>query len=227
MPRKEEAMEIIPASDVAFTPAVKALQTAKGSRAGYAAMDAKGGWRRTVDDRLRAFLGATRSAFLATASADGQPYIQHRGGPPGFIKVLDEKTLGFADFAGNRQYVSMGNASENPKAQLFLIDYTLQQRIKIWGTLRVVEDDPALIERVTPPEVLEHHYRGRVERAFVFTITAWDVNCPQHIPQRFEAADVARALAARDEKIAGLEAELAVLREKQWLKEGCAGAGDD
>lgn len=220
-------MEMHPASDVAFTPTVKALQVAKGSRDQYAAMEAGGGWSRTVDERLRAFLAQTRSAFLATASADGQPYIQHRGGPPGFIKVLDDRTLGFADFAGNRQYISMGNAADNAKAQLFLIDYALRQRIKIWGELSVVEDDAALIARVTPPEVAERRYRGRVERAFIFRVTAWDVNCPQHIPQRFEADDVARALAAKEERIATLERDIAVLQEKLWMKEGCAGAGDD
>ncbi|WP_108661445.1 pyridoxamine 5'-phosphate oxidase family protein [Acuticoccus kandeliae] len=220
-------MAISPASDVAFSPSVKAVQTAKGSRKAYAAMEARDGWSRTIDDRLGAFLAATRSAFLATASADGQPYIQHRGGPAGFLKVLDDRTIGFADLAGNRQYISMGNAAENPKAQLFLIDYLHRQRIKIWGTLSVVEDDPDLIARLTPPEIADGTYRARVERAFIFSVTAWDVNCQQHIPQRFDAEDVARALTARDEKIAALERELAVLNEKIWLKEGCAGAGDD
>lgn len=214
-------------SDVAFTPAVKALQAAKGSRAAYARMEESGGWSRTVDARLAAFLATTRSAFLATANAEGQPTIQHRGGPPGFIKVLDATTLAFADFAGNRQYISMGNAAENPKAHLFLIDYENRRRIKIWCTLRVVEDDEDLLARLTPDEVSAHSYRGRVERAFVLSITAWDINCPQHIPQRFEADDVHRALAEKDAKIAALERELAVLRQRAWLKEGCSGAGDD
>lgn len=216
-----------PASDVAFSPAVKAVQARLGSREHYAAMEAGRGFRTEVDDRLRAFLDRTRSAFLATASADGQPYIQHRGGPPGFIKVLDAHTLGFADYAGNRQYVSMGNASENAKAQLMLIDYAQRQRIKVWGELRVVDDDPDLIARLTPPQIGAGAYRARVERAFVMKVTAWDVNCPQHIPQRFEAEDVERALAAKDETIAALEREVAVLRQSLWLKEGCAGAGDD
>ena len=214
-------------SDVAFTPAVKAMQAARGSREIYARMEEGRGWNRTVDDRLRAFLAKTRSAFLATASADGQPTIQHRGGPEGFIKVLDDTTLGFADYAGNRQYISMGNASENPKAQLFLIDYVQRQRIKIWGELEFVEDDPDLIARVTPPEVAAHDYPARVERAAVFRVTAWDVNCPQHIPQRFDAEHVATALARRDARIAELERGLAVLQERLWLREGCAGAGDD
>lgn len=220
-------MEMRFPSDVAFTPTVKALQTARGSRDLYERMEEGHGWSRTVDERVRAFLATTRSVFLATASAVGQPYIQHRGGPEGFIKVLDEKTLGFADYAGNRQYISMGNASENPRAQLFFIDYVLRQRIKIWGELEFVEDDANLIARVTPPESTEHRYRGRVERAVVFRITAWDVNCPQHIPQRFDAEHVATALATRDARVAELEREIAVLREKLWLKEGCAGAGDD
>ncbi|MCF3934923.1 pyridoxamine 5'-phosphate oxidase family protein [Acuticoccus sp. M5D2P5] len=220
-------MAMHPASDVAFTPTVKALQAAKGSRELYEAIERRGGWRSTVDGRLRAALAGTRSAFLATASADGQPYIQHRGGPAGFIKVLDETTLGFADFTGNQQYISMGNAAENRKAHLFLINYARRQRIKIWGELSVVEDDPELIARVTPPEVEAGVYRARVERAFVLRITAWDINCPQHIPQHFEAEDVAQAVTVRDERIAALEGEIAVLREKLWLKEGCAGAGDD
>ncbi len=216
-----------PASDIAFTPAVKAIQTRKGSRALYERMEMNGGWSRYVDGPLQAVLAETRSAFLATASADGQPYIQHRGGPPGFIRALDDRTLGFADFAGNRQYVSMGNATENARTQLFLIDYARRRRIKIWGALTVVEDDAALLARVTPEAVRTETYRGRVERAFVIRVAAWDVNCPQHIPQRFEAEDVGQALAAKDARIAQLEREIAVLERGVWLKEGCAGAGDD
>ncbi len=194
-------------SDVAFTPAVKALQQRKGSRGGYRRMEEKGGWETTVTPKLAAFLAERDSFFLATASADGQPYIQHRGGAAGFLRVIDEHTLGFADFRGNRQYVSLGNLSENPKAYLFLIDYARRQRIKIWGTARVVEDDPALIERLRP-----EGYAGTPEQAILFQIAAWDANCPQHIPQLIAAKDVAAALAERDRRILVLEAELARAR---------------
>jgi predicted pyridoxine 5'-phosphate oxidase superfamily flavin-nucleotide-binding protein len=150
-----------------------------------------------------------RSLFLATASAGGQPYVQHRGGPPGFLHVLDPHTLAFADFAGNRQYISLGNLSENPKVLLFLIDYAERRRVKIWGEAKVVEHDAALLARLAPAG-----YRARPERAIVIRVTAWDANCPQHIPQRLEAADVEAALAARDARIAELEAEVAALRKR-------------
>jgi hypothetical protein len=194
-------------SHVAFTPSVKAIQTRKGSRAGYAKREAKGGWRTRIDGDLAAFIASQTSVFLATANAQGQPYIQHRGGPPGFLRVLDDKTLAFADYRGNRQYITQGNLAENPKAYLFLIDYMNRQRIKIWGEARVVEDNPALVA-----SLMAEDYEARPEQAILFTIAAWDSNCPQHIPQRFEAADVARALAKRDERIAELEAEVARLK---------------
>lgn len=194
-------------SDVAFTPAVKALQQRKGSRGGYRRMEEKGGWQTTVTPELAAFLAERDSFFLATASADGQPYIQHRGGAAGFLRVIDERTLGFADFRGNRQYVSLGNLSENPKAHIFLIDHARRQRIKIWGTARVVEDDPALLERLRPDG-----YAGTPEQAILFSIAAWDANCPQHIPQLIAGKDVAAALAERDRRILQLEAELAKVR---------------
>ena len=196
-----------PASDVAFSPAVKAAQTQRGSRRLYARVEAGDGWPSHITADLAAIIAAQTSVFLATASADGQPYIQHRGGPAGFLRVLDDTTIGFADFAGNRQYITLGNLAENPKAHLFLIDYARRQRIKIWGTARVVEGDDALLAQLMPAG-----YRARPERALLFTVAAWDVNCPQHIPQRFEAADVARAIAERDERIATLEAEVARLR---------------
>jgi predicted pyridoxine 5'-phosphate oxidase superfamily flavin-nucleotide-binding protein len=157
-----------------------------------------------VTPELAAFIAARDSFFLATASAEAQPYIQHRGGPAGFLRVIDEKTLGFADFRGNRQYVSLGNLSENPKAYLFLIDYARRQRIKIWGTARVVEDDPDLLESLRPAG-----YAATPEQAILFRIEAWDANCPQHIPQMIPAMDVAHALAAKDRRIQALEAELA------------------
>ena len=194
-------------SDVAFTPAVKAIQTRKGSRDGYASQEARGGWRTEIDEDLAARLANTNSFYLATATADGQPYIQHRGGPRGFVKILDKNTIAFADYSGNRQYITQGNLSENPHAYIFVMDYAHRRRVKIWGEARVVEDDPALTQSLMPKG-----YRARPEQVIVFKITAWDTNCPQHIPQKFDAADVAEALAARDARIAELEAELATLK---------------
>ena len=191
------------ASDVAFTPSVKAIQSRKGSRGTYARMESQGGWATAITEELAEFIAQQTSVFLATANAQGQPYIQHRGGPPGFLQVLEEHTIGFADFNGNRQYISSGNLAENPRAHLFLIDYKTRQRIKMWGTARVIEDDRGLIERLMPA-----NYRAKSEQAMLFTVDAWDANCPQHIPQRMEAGDVAKALQSRDLKIAELEAEI-------------------
>jgi uncharacterized protein len=194
-------------SDVAFTPAVKEIQTRKGSRDGYAHVEERGGWRTEVDENLSAFLAQTNSLYFATASADGQPYIQHRGGPKAFVKILDKTTLAFADYSGNRQYITQGNLSENPKAHIFVMDYAHRRRVKIWGEARVVDDDPALMRSLMP-----QGYKARPEQVILFKIAAWDTNCPQHIPQKFDAADVAAALAARDARIAELEAELATLK---------------
>ena len=192
------------ASDVAFTERVKEIQRAKGSRGAYARMEAGDGWETAVTDELIDFIATQRSFFLATANAAGQPYIQHRGGPPGFLRALDPHTLGFADYRGNRQYISLGNLVDNPKVHLFLIDYEHQRRVKVWGEAQVIEDDPALVARLTP-----EGYDARPERAIVIRVSAWDVNCPQHIPVRLEADDVARAIASRDARIAELEALLA------------------
>ncbi|WGR94113.1 pyridoxamine 5'-phosphate oxidase family protein [Bradyrhizobium sp. ISRA443] len=194
-------------SDVAFSPAVKAIQSRKGSREAYAQVEARGGWRTEIDENLAAFLANANSFYFATASADGQPYIQHRGGPKGFIKVLDKRTLAFADFSGNRQFITQGNLSENAKAYIFVMDYAHRRRVKIWGEARVVEDDRALTHALMP-----QGYRARPEQVILFKIATWDTNCPQHIPQKFDAADVAAALASRDERIAELEAELAALK---------------
>jgi len=194
-------------SDVAFTPSVKAIQQRRGSRAQYARQEEGGAWETRITDDLADFIAAQTSLFLATVNADGQPYIQHRGGPPGFLQVLDEHTLGFADFTGNRQYISQGNLLDNPKAHLFLIDYQNRQRVKIWGEARMIEGDEALIAELMP-----QNYRAKPERALLFTVSAWDANCPQHIPQRFEAADFAAALAKRDARIEELEAEVARLK---------------
>ncbi|MEB2847784.1 pyridoxamine 5'-phosphate oxidase [Rhizobiales bacterium RZME27] len=198
--------ETVFSSDVAFTPAVKAIQSRKGSRRAYAHMEEGGSWQTDIPENLKLFIESRISFYLATASADGQPYIQHRGGPPGFLHVLDERTLGFADFAGNRQYVTQGNLTENPRVQLFLMDYAHRRRIKIWGTAQVVEDDADLIARLTPPD-----YAARIEQAIVISVSAWDVNCPQHIPQMFEASAVEAAISAKDRRIAELEREVARL----------------
>jgi predicted pyridoxine 5'-phosphate oxidase superfamily flavin-nucleotide-binding protein len=194
------------ASDVAFSQAVKSIQTRKGSREGYAHAEQRG-WRTEVDENLAAFLADANSFYFATASADGQPYIQHRGGPKGFLKVLDKQTLAFTDYSGNRQYITQGNLSENPKAYIFVMDYAHRRRVKLWGEARVVEDDDALTDALMPKG-----YRARPEQVILFKIAAWDTNCPQHIPQKFDAPDVAAALAARDQRIAELEAEVAALK---------------
>ncbi|HTV68134.1 MAG TPA: pyridoxamine 5'-phosphate oxidase family protein [Rhizobiaceae bacterium] len=201
-------------SDVAFTPAVKAIQARKGSREAYAEVEEHGGWRTGIDERLAGVLANANSFYLATASADGQPYIQHRGGPKGFVRMLDKNTIAFADYRGNQQFITQGNLSENPKAHIFIMDYAHRRRVKIWGEARVVEDDPALTASLMPKG-----YRARPEQVILFKIAAWDTNCPQHIPQKFDAADVAAAMAEasakieqRDAKIAELEAELAKLK---------------
>ena len=171
-------------------------------------MEERGGWRVVITPELAAFVETQTSVFLATANRVGQPYVQHRGGPPGFLRVLDEKTLGFADFRGNRQYITTGNLTENPKAQLLLLDYTQRRRVKIWGEARVAEDDAELIASLMPRD-----YKARPEQAVVFSVSAWDSNCQQHIPQRFEADAVAEALELRDRTIAELKAEVSRLRQ--------------
>src|SRR6266576_6915684 len=195
-------------SDVAFTPAVKAIQMRKGSRDAYANAEQRG-WRTEIDENLAGFLGETNSFYLATAAADGQPYIQHRGGPKGFVKIIDKNTIAFADYSGNRQYITQGNLSENPQAHIFVMDYAHRRRVKIWGEAHVVDDDPALTKALMP-----QGYRARPEQVILFRISAWDTNCPQHIPQKFDAADVAAAMASRDGRIAESEAELAALKGK-------------
>src|SRR5215467_2753208 len=206
--RRKFPMDLAHPSDVAFTPSVKSVQERKGSRPAYARMEQRGGWQSRITPDLAQFIAAQTSVFLATVNADGQPYIQHRGGPPGFLHVLDEKTIAFADFAGNRQYITQGNLADNPKAYLFLIDYAHRRRVKIWGEARIVEGDAKLTARLMPAG-----YKARPEQVILFDISAWDVNCPQHIPQRFEAADVASALAEREARIAALEEEVRQLRE--------------
>jgi uncharacterized protein len=193
-------------SDIVFTAAARRAQAERGSGRMYEKR-AAAGFPDRVTPELAAFIAELDTAFLATVSAAGAPYIQHRGGPKGFIKVLDDSTLGFADYAGNRQYITVGNLAENDRAYLFLLDFAARRRIKIWGRARVVENDPALLARLADPG-----YRARPERAILFAVEAWDVNCTQHITTRFTESEIADATVVLRERIAALEAENARLR---------------
>ena len=170
-------------------------------------MEKEGGWSSTITPDLAEFIGERDSFYLATASADGQPYIQHRGGPPGFLRVLDESTLAFADFSGNRQYISAGNLSENDQVSIFLMDYPNRRRVKIWGRARVIENDASLLKAVS-----DEAYAARPERVIVITVEAWDVNCPQHINPRYSEAEVELRLGELHKRIAELETEIETLR---------------
>src|ERR1700722_6557569 len=167
----------------------------RGSREAYARAAAGGGFRTAITSEVASWIEDRDSFYLSTASASGQPYIQHRGGPRGVLKVLDEHTLGFADYRGNRQFISLGNLAENDQVMLFLMDYQERTRTKIWGRAEVVENDPELIARLTPEGV-----RVRPEQAIIIHVSVWDGNCPQHIPQKFDAAavvDIVRGLKAK------------------------------
>lgn len=190
-----------PSSDVAFSESVKQVQAERGSRAAYARIEARGGFEVEVTEELGGFLQAIDTAFLATASADGQPYVQHRGGPRGFIKPVDAATIGFVDFTGNKQFVSTGNLAENGRVCLLLMDYARRRRVKVWGTARVVAATPELLARLAPAG-----YRAKPEQVVLVTVTAWDVNCPQHIPQKIDAVDVAAAVEKLEARIRELEA---------------------
>ena len=189
--------------DVLFSPAVKAEQERLGSRPMFEGRD----WKTELTDDLRQFLGAIDTFFLATASADGQPYIQHRGGPPGFLKTIGSHTLAFADFAGNRQYITLGHLKENDRAHIFIPHFSTQQRLKLWGRARVVEADLALMERLVDPA-----YKARPQRAIVFELEAWDVNCRQHITARYSEAEMAPAVNKLVARIKELEEEVARLK---------------
>jgi predicted pyridoxine 5'-phosphate oxidase superfamily flavin-nucleotide-binding protein len=187
-----------------FTPEVRSFQERRGSRAHYAKVEEGGGFRTTITPELAAFVAERDSFYLATANAEGQPYIQHRGGPPGFIRVLDEKTLAFVDFRGNRQYITSGNLAVNDRAFIFLMDYSHKRRIKLWGRAKIVDDDPELIAKLFPVG-----YRARAEQAIVFTIDAWDPNCSQHIPHLVPADEMQATVAGLRRRIQELEDELA------------------
>jgi len=189
-----------------FTPGAQQAQAERGSAKHYERRLAEG-FPDKVTPELAQFIAEQDTAFIATATADGAPYIQHRGGPKGFIKVIDEHTLGFADYRGNRQYITLANLSENDRAFLFLLDPARKQRIKLWGRARVVENDAALIEKL-----FDKGYKAKPERVILFTIEAWDVNCSQHIVTRFTEAELEQAFAAVQSKITDLEAENTRLR---------------
>lgn len=200
-------------SDIAFTPAVKAAQQTRGSRENYARMERRSGWQHEVTSDLAAFITERDSFYLGTASVDGQPYIQHRGGPKGFLKVIDEKTLGFADFVGNAQYISIGNLDENNKAFIFLMDYPNRRRIKIWGTSEIVEGDDALLQRLN-----DEDYKGKPQRSFLFHIEAWDANCPQHILPRWTEDEITPVVDSLKARVAELERENKRLRDHATIE---------
>lgn len=197
-----------PASDIAFSESVKAQQQQRGSRRMFERMEAMDGWPDVISPDLARFIADIGSFYLATASAAGQPYIQHRGGEPGFLKVVDDKTLGFADYAGNRQYITLGNLAENPRAFIFLMDYAHQVRIKLWGWAEAVENDDALLSR------LSEGAQAAPQRSILFHLEAWDRNCPQHIPQLIPIEAVEALMRDNSEKVASLEAEIAALRAR-------------
>ena len=192
-------------SDIGFTNTVKSIQDRKGSRKAYANTE----FRTKIDSDLTNRISLARSIYLGTCSAAGQPYIQHRGGPPGFLKVIDDNTIAFADFRGNRQYISQGNLEDNNKAFIFLMNYAEKTRVKIWGSARIVEDNDQLLQTLAPDP---DEYRARAEQIIVFTVEAWDLNCPQHIPQRVDAEEHHAIVQEKDRRIEALQAELDQLR---------------
>ncbi len=187
-------------SDIAFTDAVKMMQEEKGSRSVYEKIERSQGWKTEVTPELANYIETLDMFYLGTSNQFGQPYIQYRGGAPGFLKIINTKTLGFADFKGNKQYITLGNLSENPKAFLFLIDYINSRRIKIWGNARVIEHNPTLMNQLQDSD-----YPGKVERAIVFEIETWDVNCPQHIHKRFPQSQVATVIQDLQDRIQIIE----------------------
>ncbi len=200
-------------SDIAFTASVKAIQEKYHSRGSYARMEQRGGWNSEITPQLENFLHIMDSFYFSTANSDGQPYVQHRGGPRGFLKVLDHKTLAFADFSGNRQYISTGNLSENNKAFIFLMDYPNKRRIKIWGKAKVIFDDKEFLSSLSDPS-----YNAHVERAIIFTVEAWDTNCPQHIKQRFTQEDILEITEPLNKRIMELEETIKKMQYKQIKK---------
>lgn len=193
-------------SEVVFTPAVRAAQQQRGSREMYARMEDGGGFPTLIDDRLAQFIASRDSFYFGTASRDGQPYIQHRGGPKGFLKVLNETTLAFGDVAGNSQFISVGNLTENDRAFLFLMDYPNRRRIKIWGKAEFVEDDEDLLRQLTIDE--------RPERAIVFHLTTWHSNCPKNIHPRWTSDELGNRMTELTDKVDELSRENRLLKKQ-------------
>jgi predicted pyridoxine 5'-phosphate oxidase superfamily flavin-nucleotide-binding protein len=196
-------------AELAFTPAVRAAQVREGSRDAYRKLEEGEPHHDRLGPAEAAFLAARDSFYLASVGETGWPYVQHRGGPPGFLKVLDERTIGFADFRGNRQHVSVGNLGGDDRVSLILVDYPNRRRLKILGRARIAEPDgePETVARLEVPG-----YRAKVERGIVVAVEAFDWNCPQHITPRYTAAEVAEAVAPLRARVAELEAALAAGR---------------
>ena len=198
-----------PSSDVAFSGTVKQVQAERGSRAAYAHQEARGGFDTEVTPDLAGFLAEVDTAFLATANAEGQPYVQHRGGPRGFIQVIDASTIGFLDLPGNRQYVTTGNLRDNDRVCLFLIDYARRLRVKVWGHARAVPaSDPAAATLTSA------NAPTRVEQAILITVTAWNANCPKHIPRKVDAAEAEQVIESLERRLEALELENRTLRSR-------------
>ena len=196
-------------AEIAFTESVKALQEKYGSRRSYAKMEALSRGNE-ISANEAAFIAERDSFYLATVGESGFPYVQFRGGPQGFLKVLDAKTLAYADFRGNMQYVSVGNLTRHDKAALILMDYANRQRLKIYARIEVIEaqDAPELIAQLQ-----DASYDAQVERAMLLHVEAFDWNCPQHITPRFTVEEIRELNAPLHEHIAKLEAELARLKQ--------------
>ena len=190
-------------SDIAFSPSVKEYQEKEGSRYTYQRVAESKDWQNSITDQLRSFMANRDSFYMATVNQEGQPYIQHRGGPKGFLKVLDDHTLGFADFSGNRQYISAGNLQDSNKVSLFLMDYPSRSRITIWGEANTIEKGDKLID-----ELKDNNYSAIIERAMIIKVKAWDVNCPQHITPRYTLDELEPQLGELKERIKELEVKL-------------------
>ncbi len=190
-------------SDIAFTPSVKQWQEKLGSRKSYERMAVNRDWQQKITPDFEAFIAQRDSFYLATSNSEGQPYIQHRGGPKGFLKVIDKETLGFADYSGNRQYITAGNLDENQKVHLFLMDYLNRTRIKVWGEAQVIEGDAELLYSLSNPD-----YQAKPERVILIKLKAWDVNCPQHITPRYTQEDIQPYIDQLQKRIEELEAKL-------------------
>lgn len=193
-------------ADIVFTDTIRSVQGKYGTRDFNARLE-KSDRTPDLDENIISFIQSRDSIYFATATADGRPYIQHRGGEPGFIRVIDTKTLGFAEYPGNKQLITTGNLAENPHAYMFLMDYPNRQRIKLWGRAEIV-DDPDFVKSVAD----EIPGRHQPERALRFHIDAWDINCPKYITPRYTEAEVARATEIMRSRIAELEAEVAKLK---------------